>query len=315
MDFFSLQCFIAVAEVMNFSEAAEQIYTTQSTLSKKIQKLESELDITLFKRNARGVSLTEAGTALLPLARQALSCYEDICTSMKDFRNRSKVRLGCVEHITRLGLTSHIANFLQHNGLVDLEMKQGGTPKIMELLEHKEIDMAIIAHSFYPFCNESNISGYDLSDYRIECLFQDEYCVVVHKDHPFAQRDKVTWEELQDEQLLLLNQNYSLNAMVKRLFAHYRIPLPPLFEANEVDTLLGLVQENYGVTILSRMILQTRQTEAIAVRVENPIRRHTTLLYRKKGISPACQQFADYLLECYPTFIHASESPSEPENP
>ena len=103
--------------------------------------------------------------------------------------------------------------------------------------------------------------------------------------------------------------------MVKRLFAHYRIPLPPLFEANEVDTLLGLVQENYGVTILSRMILQTRQTEAIAVRVENPIRRHTTLLYRKKGISPACQQFADYLLECYPTFIHASESPSEPENP
>ena len=299
MDFFALHCFVAVAEHLNFSEAAAKIYTTQSTISKKIQKLETELNVDLLHRSARGVYLTPAGQVLLPQARQLLSLYHEMCDSVQEYQNRSLIRLGTMEHITRQGLTSHIASFLQENPLIDFDMLQGGVPKIMSSLENGKIDVAIIAHIFYPFGEESNISEYDLSRYTLCTLIEDEYCVVMAKGHPFSHRSQITWSDLCTDTLLLLDGDYSLNKMVKHTFSHYGYHLPPLFEAKEVETLLGLVRENYGVTLLSNLILRDRQADIVTVPMQSPIRRNTTVVYPSHGLSSASQRFVTYIIGQY----------------
>lgn len=76
MDLKSLRCFIAVAEKLNFSRAAESLYISQPALSLRINALEEELGVALFRRTHQKVYLTSAGSALLPEAQELLSRFD-----------------------------------------------------------------------------------------------------------------------------------------------------------------------------------------------------------------------------------------------
>ena len=101
MDIAALKAFIAVAENSSFSLAAEQLFLTQPAISKRVSALENELEVRLFDRIGRGVSLTEAGQALLPRARGILLDLED---SVRALSNLS----GEVHGTLRFGTSHHI---------------------------------------------------------------------------------------------------------------------------------------------------------------------------------------------------------------
>src|SRR5690606_21125000 len=76
MDQRRLEAFVALAQELNFTRAAHRLNMTQSTLSAAIKALESELDVTLFDRSTRSVTLTQSGRALLPHARRVLDTID-----------------------------------------------------------------------------------------------------------------------------------------------------------------------------------------------------------------------------------------------
>ena len=86
----SLRYFLAVVKTMSFSEAAEELNISQSALSKKIKSLELDLDVLLFYRTTRAIQLTEAGTALVPLANEAVLLENRVEAQMRRFRLRTK---------------------------------------------------------------------------------------------------------------------------------------------------------------------------------------------------------------------------------
>ncbi|MHA6803295.1 LysR family transcriptional regulator [Salinifilum ghardaiensis] len=78
METFHLRYFVAVAENLSFSRAARQLHMATSPLSRRVRDLEHELDVTLFDRDPHHVQLTGAGSALLPLAKDVLSRFDDL---------------------------------------------------------------------------------------------------------------------------------------------------------------------------------------------------------------------------------------------
>ena len=84
MNTFQLECFLAVAEYLNFTKAAEQMQLTQPAISNQIKNLEAELGVKLFLRTSREVKLTKAGTQLLEEAKNILRSFGNIKRRMEE---------------------------------------------------------------------------------------------------------------------------------------------------------------------------------------------------------------------------------------
>lgn len=283
MDLFQLECFIHILEQKSFTKAALEVSSSQSALSKHISKLEDELNVRLFDRSRRTVSLTPAGRAFEPCARKMLEDYTEMLTSIKRFSNSGHLHIGSVDHMGRVGLTTPISSFLRQypDGSVTIDIEKGDTLKLMDHLMAGKIDMAFIAQIISPFSRASNIDTYQLDRYRLYTLVLDDYHVIVSQRHRFAGRDKVSWMDLEGEKLVILDRSYSLNPIIKESFRQCGLHPNITFECDQVDTILGLVEEDFGVSFLSKRIAASRYHVA-AVPMEAPIARNTVLVVPKE---------------------------------
>ncbi len=90
MDTNKLRTFLDLADTLSFSETAENLYTTQSSISKQIKSLEKELDTTLFIRNNRHVKLSEAGKAILDNVKGMLAQEDELWLTLERYRQHNK---------------------------------------------------------------------------------------------------------------------------------------------------------------------------------------------------------------------------------
>ena len=111
MNLRQLRCFIAVAEELHFSRAAERLHMEQSPLSRVIKKLEVDLDVMLFERTSRGVRLTLAGQAFLEGARRVIFTFEQAKADAKSAATgyRGALRIALSDGIARTRLTTLLA--------------------------------------------------------------------------------------------------------------------------------------------------------------------------------------------------------------
>lgn len=282
MDFFQLKCFLSVVDKKSFTEAAYANAVSQSSLSKHISKLEDELGVTLLDRSRRSAMLTPAGREFEPYARRMVNEESRALCALKRFSDSGSLHIGCVDHMGRVGLTAPISSFLDQypSGTVSINMDRGPTNPLMESLLKGQLDMAIIAHIISPFSHKSNIDCYDLSAYHTYTLVQDEYHAVVNENHPFArQTGRLTWEQLAKERLVILDRRYGLNSIIRDCFNQAGLTPNIAFECDQVDAILGMVEEGFGVSILSKKVAMA-QYRVVTVPMQPPISRNTVLVVR-----------------------------------
>lgn len=151
MDIKQLQYFLAVAEHLNFSRAAEALYISQPTLSYRIAELEKELGATLFLRDRRKVILTPAGGALLPLAHRMLDCAQDIRElAQRGFPETEPLRSLSVafdsteDHFETIGVTDLIGKLAMEHPELELQMFQADVETCTAKLLDETLDVAFL---------------------------------------------------------------------------------------------------------------------------------------------------------------------------
>lgn len=279
MDLFQLKCFVSVVEQKSFTKAAFEAAISQSALSKNISRLEDELNVLLFDRSRRSAVLTPTGREFEPHARKMLEDYEHMLAAVRRFSASGYLHVGSIEHMGRVGLTAPISSFLSRcpDGAVRIDIERGDTQTLMNQLTAGKLDMAFIAHIISPGGLRSNIDGYQLEQYRLYTLVRDEYHVIVSSQHRFARRQSLSWSDLAPERLLLLDKSYSSNSMIREAFLRRGQQPNIAFECDQVDTLLGMAEENFGAALLSRRISAARYA-VTAVKMDEPITRNTVLV-------------------------------------
>ena len=283
MDLFQLKCFVNVVDQRSFTKAAFEVSSSQSALSKQISKLEDELNVRLFDRSRRVVTLMPAGREFEPHARKLLADYDEMMASIKRFSNSGHLHIGSVDHMGRVGLTTPISTFLKQypDGGVTIDIERGTSLGVMDQLVAGKLDMAFIAHIISPFSKASNIDAYQLDHYRLYTLVVDNYHAIVSRRHRFAGLDVVTWQDLAEEKLVILDKSYGLNAIIRESFRQCGLRPNIAFECDQVDAILGMVEGNFGISILSKRIAAT-QYDVEAIPIDPPISRNTVLVVPKE---------------------------------
>jgi DNA-binding transcriptional LysR family regulator len=184
-----LRAFVAVAEELNFTRAAERVFTSQQALSSQIRQLEERLTVKLFERTTRKVSLTDAGVRLLPHARATLEALDAGLSELEAARraDRATLRVG-LSGTSMVPLVSDtLRRFAERHPDVELEVINFGLHEPPAGLRNGATDVAFVRPPF----TDDGIS--------MVTVLTEERFAVLPPDHPLAGRDHVQPEDVVGE--------------------------------------------------------------------------------------------------------------------
>ena len=146
----SLRCFQAAARLLNFRAAARSVALTPAALGQRIQKLESDLGVTLFRRTTRSVALTEAGLALVPVAERCLEAARDCVRAARGETGPPPMELviGTRQELGLSWLAPQLDRLKQQNASLELHLYFGSGPDLLLRVRTMEIDCAVTSSRF-----------------------------------------------------------------------------------------------------------------------------------------------------------------------
>ncbi len=201
--------FLMTVRCDTFLEAAENLHIAQSTLSKQIQKLESELNLTLFDRTRRQAVLTPAGELFCQEASELSRQYHQMLQKMRHFKEseRQPLRVGSLPFLTQYHLTSRIRAFAHTHPEVELMLEECEENELMDGLQSGRFDLVI--------ARDSMISP---QKYHFVPLAKDRLCVLLPNDHPLAEKSSLTIADIAREPLILMHPYTSIYQLCMQLF-------------------------------------------------------------------------------------------------
>ncbi|MBR4619395.1 MAG: LysR family transcriptional regulator [Salinivirgaceae bacterium] len=246
MELRQLKYFIKTAEILNFTEAARQLFITQSTLSQQIRQLETELQVQLFDRIGKRTYLTEAGTEFLPYAKQTVADSEGGVQRLRDLQNimAGELRIGAVFTLSDL-LTSTIISFSKQYPNIKLVVVSRPVNELLDLLKERKLDLIL---SYRP----------DDEDNQIEFvpLFDSNLSVIVNYNHPLVAQREVSLELLKQYPLVLPSVGSQARTMIDRLLASRHVQLTPQIEISSMTIMMNLVETGHWIAVMSEMLIR-----------------------------------------------------------
>lgn len=241
MELRQLKYFVRAAETLNFSEAAKTLYIAQSTLSQQIKQLEDELGAQLFDRGAHTLTLTEAGSELLPCARRTVHDAETCVQRINDLQKllSGTLNIGVTYSFSPI-LTETLLEFMKQHPRVRLNIYYKPMAELMEMLQRRDVDFVL---AFRPTERMPEIESH--------VLFDNHLAVIVKEIHPLASRERVTVADIEKYDLALPSRGLQ----ARNAFERHLAPLAPALririELNEVNILLKLIKQSELVTVLA----------------------------------------------------------------
>ena len=244
-----LKYIVAVAREKHFGRGAEACHVSQPTLSVAIKKLEEELQVKLFERNANEITVTPLGEEIIRQAQSVL----DQADSIRDIARRGKdplagsLRLGVIYTIGPYLLPGLVRQIIEKTPQMPLMLQENITAKLLEELRTGEIDCAILAEPF----PDTNLA--------IAPLYDEPFMAAVPSSHPLAARSSVTAEELKKQTMLLLGTGHCFRDHVLEVcpeFARFSSSVEGMsksFEGSSLETIKHMVAAGMGITLVPRL--------------------------------------------------------------
>lgn len=246
MELRQLKYFIKTAEILNFTEAARQLFITQSTLSQQIRQLETELQVPLFDRIGKRTYLTEAGTEFLPYAKQTVADSEGGVQRLRDLQNiqTGELRIGVVFTLSDL-LTSTIISFSKQYPNIKLVVISRPVNELLDLLKERKLDLIL---SYRPDEDDSQIEFFP--------LFDSNLSVIVNYSHPLVAQREVPLELLKQYPLVLPSVGSQARSMIDKLLDSRHVRLTPQIEITSMTIMMNLVETGHWIAVMSEMLIR-----------------------------------------------------------
>lgn len=285
MDTRLLIYFTQLAQTKNFTRAAEQLHIAQPALSVAIKKLEQQLDLTLFYRNERKVSLTQEGEVLLIHAKQILQKIDDATLAMKELRGLEKgeVRLGVPSMLGSYFFPQILMGFKSHYPNLKLTIVEAGTQSIRQMLVEGELDLGVIINHNVP------------SSLQIEHLLRSQMVAVVSEQHEFATQKSITFDDFFGQELVAFKPGYFHREILDHICEQHHLTANISFETNLLPMILQIIRHDFAITSLLELVTD-HESNVIPIPFAEPIHLNLAMAWRKQGyLSLADRTFIEYV--------------------
>lgn len=250
MENFRLKVFRAVARHLNFRIAAEELFLTQPAVTQQVKALEAELGIALFNRSGGKITLTAAGSALLPFAEQLASLAIQAREAVASVGNAhaGKLVVAASQTISQYLLPRIIAGFLLENSKLEIEVLSDNTQGALEALVEDRAQVALIEG---PALRQ---------DVRVEPFMEDHMVCVVPASHEWAGED-IEIEQLKHATLLTRELGSGSRRIVEQALENAGLRLRDLHIRMTFDStegLLSAVEAGLGIAFVSRWAVRSQ---------------------------------------------------------
>jgi DNA-binding transcriptional LysR family regulator len=279
-----LRYFLAVAEHLNFTRAAEQMGIAQPPLSQHILALERQLNVKLFVRSRREVALTPEGEALVSFARRLNNTTQMAAEVVQAIARGEDgpLALGAIFSSIYAVIPRILPPFIQEYPKVKLHLQEMTISQQITALRDHRIDAGILRGPI-------NERGFDAIT-----LFQEPFVAVVPAGHRLGNECTLTLAQIADQPLIRIyptaNRDFSRRMFGALLDRGHKLNI--VQEVSDTHTLIGLVAAGVGISLVpaSLQTIQVAQVKYIPLREKTPM---TTLqlVYNKENVSAVLRNF------------------------
>ncbi len=242
MTIFQIECFLAVAEFLNFAKAAEQMNISQPAITRQIQSLESELGGKLFQRSTRVVKLTENGHVFMFEAQTMVAAAQRSIRrfSMNDREEIIDFDIGCSNSLQLRLLDTPLTKLRELHPTVHPRVHITREPYFAEQLDEETIEVAIGFQTLY--INTS-------LQYRE--LTKPPFACICRRDSPLASMEKLSRKDLAPYPMILLSLSTAPQTLIssQRNFANKKKP-SQLYFCRSIESAMLLVKTGFGICLL-----------------------------------------------------------------
>lgn len=286
-----LKCFVAVAEELNFSRAAERLHISQPPLTRQIQWLEKELGVQLFSRTTRSVQLTEAGQVYLEEARATLAqIRRGVSVAQRASRGEiGRLVVGFEASSAYDILPQSRQLFKKQFPSVELAFVEMRTDEQARALHEGWISLGFVLP---PLRNDA---------LAIETILRESLVAAIPRNHPLSGKNKVTLGDLAAEAFVMSSRNNrcGLYDQVISVCHHAGFTPKVVQEANEMQIMLAFIAAGIGVSLLPDHVKRLRKP-GIVFRPLMPssAKIELAIAWRRDDTSPIVHEFLEIVRRC-----------------
>jgi len=282
-----LKEFVVLAQTSNYLEAADILYSSQSTLSKHIKSLEAELGLALFERTTRKVKINKFGRLFLPYAKKIVQIQDKYLTSVKSNMetDREILNLGSIYGLAQYNITDTLVTFKKSRPQSTLNVMQASSKDLTEMLKQGKCELAFIRDIV------------DVENEFIQIPYTSDVIVaVLPLTHPLANQKTVELKMLAKENFIMAIPNtMPYNLAVKACEQSGFSPNVTYIDS-EIENQVDFITRGMGVSLaLKQIVLFLANPKIAVVNITPTVSSRINLCYLK---SMTLSKAAAHFLSC-----------------
>ena len=285
MEIESLKCFVVLSDKKKFTEAAYECNMTQSTLSKKIKKMENELGVQLFNRTMHETVLTVEGKKFYKYAKSILMMYDRALVELQP----NTIRLGCMSVLSPYHIPKMLRDFSLSHQHLEFHIKESSARYAIDHID--DFDFILIRTDLLD----------KPSDYIICPLIDDELCVVVSTLNPLSKQSEIYLCDIKDEAFIFPEKGSGGYEIFYDACKQADFEPNIAVEMPHTSTMFSFVEENVGISLSFKKVYQEFENPKLKmIPLKDNLHYPIAFVYKKgKILHPIKKEFIEYCKEYF----------------
>lgn len=276
------RAFIESVERGSFKAAADALGYTPSAVSQLVAALEKDLGLNLLIRSRKGVSVTQEGKKLAPIARSFLAREKEMYELAAELQGMSvgNLTIAAYPSVATTWLPEIVRNFQRDYPDIQFSILEGVRQEIFHHLDQHEADMAFLAYA-------------DPMEYEWIPLADEEMIAVIPENHPLADEERYPVEKFGNDNVIMTS--WGQDAEILEIFRNNKVAPQVKYTTYDTPASLALVRMGLGVCICNELAAQYWNDHLVKLPLDPPSRVTFGIAYTsEEHMTVAAKKFMDY---------------------